>query len=218
MDFGLLIFGLLTGFSFILAIGPQNLFVIEQGLKNQHVFLVCSICSLSDLLLIFLGIFLFHFLGNILNQTLENILNIALILFLLNFIKSKFQENKLVHSLNANSKVYSLRSVILRVLGLTFLNPHVYSDTVFVLGNISKNFLIYQKISFGIGASLSSFIFFFLIGYLSKYFSRYINKPKVWRNLNLYIILFMSLIIIFIMLDMIGSNFETIKLYNELKI
>ena len=207
MDFSLFIFGLLTGLSFILAIGPQNLFVIEQGLKNQYVFLVCIICSISDLLLIFLGIFLFHFLDNLLNQTLENLLNIALILFLLNFIKSKFQENKLVYSLNANAKVYSFHSVIIRVLGLTFLNPHVYSDTVFVLGNISKNFLIHQKISFGIGASLSSFIFFFLIGYLSKYFSRYINKPKVWRNLNLFIILFMSLIIIFIMLDMISSNY-----------
>ena len=87
MDFSIFIFGLLTGLSFILAIGPQNLFVIEQGLKNQHVFLVCSICSLSDLFLIFLGIFLFHFLENFLNQTLENLLNIALILFLLNFIK-----------------------------------------------------------------------------------------------------------------------------------
>jgi len=211
MDFSLFIFGLLTGLSFILAIGPQNLFVIEQGLKNQHVFLVCSICSFSDLFLIFLGIFLFHFLDNLLNQTLENLLNVALILFLLNFIKSKFQENKVIHTLNANLSLYSLRSVLLRVLGLTFLNPHVYSDTVFVLGNISKNFLVHQKISFGIGASLSSFIFFFLIGYLSKYFSMYINKPKVWRNLNLFIILFMSLIIIFIILDMITSNYETIK-------
>ncbi len=211
MDFSLFIFGLLTGLSFILAIGPQNLFVIEQGLKNQYVFLVCIICSISDLFLIFLGIFLFHFLDNLLNQTLENLLNVALILFLLNFIKSKFQENKVIHTLNSNLSLYSLRSVLLRVLGLTFLNPHVYSDTVFILGNISKNFLVHQKISFGIGASLSSIIFFFLIGYLSKYFSRYINKPKVWRNLNLFIILFMSLIIIFIILDMITSNYETIK-------
>ena len=207
MDFSLFIFGLLTGVSFILAIGPQNLFVIEQGLKNQHVFLVCSICSLSDLFLIFLGIFLFHFLENFLNQTLENLLNIALILFLLNFIKGKLQEYKFIHSLNTNLNLYSLRSVILKVLGLTFLNPHVYSDTVFVLGNISKNFLVTQKFSFGIGASLSSFIFFFLIGYLSKYFSKYINKPQFWRYLNLFIIFFMSLIIIFIIFDIIDTNF-----------
>tara|TARA_B100001123_G_scaffold381379_1_gene451760 strand:- start:88 stop:711 length:624 start_codon:yes stop_codon:yes gene_type:complete len=207
MDFSLFIFGLLTGLSFILAIGPQNLFVIEQGLKNQHVFLVCSICSLSDLFLIFLGIFLFHFLENFLNQTLENLLNIALILFLLNFIKGKLQEYKFIHSLNTNLNLYSLRSVILKVLGLTFLNPHVYSDTVFVLGNISKNFLVTQKFSFGIGASLSSFIFFFLIGYLSKYFSKYINRPHFWKYLNLFIILFMSLIIIFIIFDIIDTNF-----------
>jgi len=207
MDFSLFIFGLLTGLSFILAIGPQNLFVIEQGLKNQYVFLVCIICSISDLLLIFLGIFLFHFLDNLLNQTLENLLNIALILFLLNFIQGKLQEYKFIHSLNTNLRLYSLRSVILKVLGLTFLNPHVYSDTVFVLGNISKNFLVPQKISFGIGASLSSFIFFFLIGYLSKYFSKYINRPQFWKYLNLFIIFFMSLIIIFIIFDIIDTNF-----------
>ena len=68
MDVSLFIFGLLTGLSFILAIGPQNLFVIEQGLKNQRVFLVCSICSLSDLFLIFSGIFLFHFLEHYLSE------------------------------------------------------------------------------------------------------------------------------------------------------
>ena len=207
MDFSLFIFGILTCLSFILAIGPQNLFVIEQGLKNQHVFLVCSICSLSDLFLIFLGIFLFHFLENFLNQTLENLLNIALILFLLNFIQGKLQEYKFIHSLNTNLRLYSLQSVILKVLGLTFLNPHVYSDTVFALGNISKNFLVHQKISFGIGASLSSFIFFFLIGYLSKYFSKYINRPQFWKYLNLFIIFFMSLIIIFIIFDIIDTNF-----------
>ena len=207
MDFSIFIFGFLTGLSFILAIGPQNLFVIEQGLKNQHIFLVCSICSLSDLFLIFSGIFLFHFLDNFLNQSIENLLNIALILFLLNFIKGKLREYKFIYSLNKNLRFYSLRSVILKVLGLTFLNPHVYSDTVFVLGNISKNFIISQKINFGIGASLSSFIFFFLIGYLSKYFSIYINKPQFWKYLNLFIIFFMSLIIIFIIFDIIDTNF-----------
>ena len=208
MDLSFLLLGFFTGLSFILAIGPQNLFVIEQGLKNQFVFIICLICSLSDLILIFIGILLFHYLDNFLTQTVENILSILLILFLVNFIKNKYKENASIKPINFEVSSGSFKAMILKVLGFTFLNPHVYSDTVFVLGNISKNFLISQKLSFGIGASLSSFIFFFLIGYLSKYFSRYLNKPKIWRILNLFIIIFMSFIILLVVLDMINSNLK----------
>ena len=89
MEYALL--GFFTGLSLILAIGAQNIFVIEQGLKKQHVFLVCLICSISDLILIFLGIFLFHYFNQLFNQTVELILNILLILFLLHFIYSKIK-------------------------------------------------------------------------------------------------------------------------------
>ena len=75
-----LILGFFTGLSLILAIGAQNIFVIEQGLKKQHVFLVCAVCSLSDLLLIFIGIFLFHYFNQFFNLFVELILNILLIL------------------------------------------------------------------------------------------------------------------------------------------
>ena len=80
-----LLLGFLTGLSLILAIGAQNIFVIEQGLKKQYIFLVCIICSLSDLILIFLGIFLFQYFGNFFNSTIEFILNILLFLFLVHF-------------------------------------------------------------------------------------------------------------------------------------
>ena len=103
------ILGFLTGLSLILVIGAQNIFVIEQGLKKEFVSLVCLICALSDLLLIFLGIFLFH------------------------YFKFFF----------------------------TYFNPHVYSDTVFFLGNFSKGFILNQKLLFAAGASISSFLFFF---------------------------------------------------------
>ena len=79
MDF--LLLGFFTGLSLILAIGAQNIFVIEQGLKKQHVFLVCLICSISDLILIFLGIFLFHYFIQYFNSTIELIFNILLIIF-----------------------------------------------------------------------------------------------------------------------------------------
>ena len=206
MDFSFLSFGFLTGLSFILVIGPQNLFVIEQGLKNQYVFIVCMICSMSDLILIFIGILLFHYIHSLLSQTLENILSILLILFLANFIRNKLNENISSVSINSKENLKPFKSVVLRVLGFTFLNPHVYSDTVFILGNMSKNFMISQKISFGIGASFSSLLFFFLIGYLSKFFSKFINKPQIWRFLNIFIIIFMSFIILFIISDIINSN------------
>ena len=86
-----LLLGFFTGLSLILAIGAQNIFVIEQGLKKQHVFLVCLICSLSDLILIFLGIFLFHYFVQYFNSMIELIFNILLIIFLLHFIYSKIK-------------------------------------------------------------------------------------------------------------------------------
>ena len=76
-----LILGFITGLSLILAIGAQNIFVIEQGLKKQHVFLVCLICSLSDLILIFLGIFLFEYFRNLFTDNVELTFNILLFFF-----------------------------------------------------------------------------------------------------------------------------------------
>ena len=89
MDF--LILGFITGLSLILAIGAQNIFVIEQGLKKQYVFIVCLICSISDLLLIFLGIFLFEYFKNFFNDTIELIFNILLFVFLIYFIINKLR-------------------------------------------------------------------------------------------------------------------------------
>ena len=86
-----LILGFFTGLSLILAIGAQNIFVIEQGLKKQHIFLVCLICSISDLILIFLGIFLFHYFIQYFNPTIELIFNILLIIFLIHFIYIKIK-------------------------------------------------------------------------------------------------------------------------------
>ena len=86
-----LILGFFTGLSLILAIGAQNIFVIEQGLKKQYIFLVCLVCALSDLILIFLGIFLFNYFSNYFNNMVELILNILLIIFLFFFIYGKIK-------------------------------------------------------------------------------------------------------------------------------
>ena len=199
----LLLLGFFTGLSLILAIGAQNIFVIEQGLKKQHVFLVCLVCSISDLILIFLGIFIFEFFSKYFNSTVELIFNIALVIFLIHFIYSKIKNYKT--AVNFDTDVISITTfnILLKTLGFTYLNPHVYSDTVFFLGNFSKNFLINQKILFGLGASISSFLFFFLIGYLSKFLSKYAQNQKIWKVINIFIITFMSFLTLYIFLELI---------------
>ena len=193
-----LLLGFFTGLSLILAIGAQDIFVIEQGLKKQYVLLVCLICSLSDLILIFSGILLFHFFHQYLNLFVELVLNILLIIFLIHFIYSKIKSIKININFNSETKDISGTEILLKTLGFTYLNAHVYSDTVFFLGNFSKSFLLDEKIYFGIGASIASFIFFFLLGYLSVYFSKYAQSNKAWKYINIFIITFMSLLTIYI--------------------
>ena len=199
MDY--LLLGFLTGLSLILAIGAQNIFVIEQGLKKQYVFLVCLICSISDLILIFLGIFLFQYFGNFFNPSLEFILNILLLVFLAYFIYGKisFKNNKI--SFSKKIKKISISNITTKTLAFTYLNPHVYSDTVFFLGNFSKNFLLIDKFYFGIGASIASFIFFFILGYSSKLLSNHLQSDQIWKRINLFIIIFMSIITFYVMIE-----------------
>ena len=198
-----LFLGFFTGLSLIFAIGAQNIFVIEQGLKKQYIFLVCIICSISDLILIFLGIFLFQYFGNFFNSTIELILNILLFLFLGYFIYGKifFQKNKI--NFNQKIKKISPIGITTKTLAFTYLNPHVYSDTVFFLGNFSKNLLIIDKYYFGIGASIASFLFFFLIGYLSKLLSKYLQSALIWKRINLFIIIFMSIITFYVLIEIV---------------
>ena len=195
---GYLILGFITGMSLILALGPQNIFVIEQGLKKEFIFLVCLICSLSDLLLIFLGIFIFHYFQTFFTPRIEFIFNLLLLIFLLNFIWNKIHIE--IYKLNLNTKKtqYSLSRVILKTLGFTYLNPHVYSDTVFFLGNFSKDLMLNQKIFFWLGASTSSFAAFFLLGYMSKYLSSYLKTAKMWKIINILIVIFMSFLAFYV--------------------
>ena len=202
MEFALL--GFFTGLSLILAIGAQNVFVIEQGLKKQHIFLVCFICSISDFILIFLGIFLFHYFTQYFTATVELIFNILLIIFLIHFIYSKLKSLNSIVSFNDRVPEISKLNVFIKTLGFTYLNPHVYSDTVFFLGNFSKSFILNQKILFGAGASIASLLFFFTIGYLSKYLSQYAQSSKVWKTINIFIISFMSLLTIFVIMDTVN--------------
>ena len=202
-DISFILLGFFTGLSLILAIGAQNIFVIEQGLKKQHVFLVCLICSISDLLLIFLGIFLFGYFTNFFTDNVELIFNILLLVFLVYFIinKIKIKNNEINIDLKNNTE--SLKNTLIKTLGFTYLNPHVYSDTVFFLGNFSKNFFISRKYYFGIGASLASFLFFFCLGYFSKFLSKYFKNQIIWKFINSFIVFFMSILAFYVLLNIL---------------
>ena len=198
-----LLLGFITGLSLIFAIGAQNIFVIEQGLKKQHVFLVCLICSISDLILIFLGIFLFEYFKIYFTKNVELIFNILLFIFLIYFIYNKVRSLYKRSEINFEGSDLSLKNIIIKTLGFTYLNPHVYSDTVFFLGNFSKNFLISHKYFFGIGASIASFLFFFSLGYLAKFFSNYLIDSRAWKIINFFIIIFMTVLSSYVFIEII---------------
>ena len=202
-----LVLGFFTGLSLILAIGAQNIFVIEQGLKKQHIFLVCFVWSISDLILIFLGIFVFHYFNQYFNQTVELIFNILLILYLLHFIYVKIKSH--YSEINFHNEIINISkiNIFIKTLGFTYLNPHVYSDTVFFLGNFAKNYEINQKVAFGWGAYIASFLFFFELGYLSNYLSKYVKSTKIWKIINILIIYFMSDLVLYIIKEILWVLF-----------
>ena len=202
-----LILGFLTGGSLILAIGPQNLFVIEQGLKKNFVFTITTICAVSDILLIFLGVFIYQSFEVISEESIL-LLNIILILFLVNFVREKLKDLKKKYKIRLN-KSKNKKNIVLKTLGFTYLNPHVYSDTVFILGNFSKNFTFVNKFYFALGASLASILFFYSLGYLASSFRQLVNKQITWKYLNIFIIIFMTCLIFYIANETLITYFRT---------
>ena len=190
--------GFIIGSSLIIAIGPQNLYVINQGLKKNFVFIVVLICSLSDSLLIVCGIYLSNNILS-LNPSIITIMKLIggiwLILYGINKIKNSRQHE--IKSSEINEA--SFTKVVLTTLAITYANPHVYLDTVILLGSISINFD--SKLYFGLGAIFASFIFFFSLGYFSNFLSQYVKSPKVWfyvDNVMGFLMLFYGLFFVFI--------------------
>ena len=175
--------GFLTSLSLIVAIGAQNAFVIRQGLTKQHVFLVVLICGLSDAFLIALGI---GGLGAII-QSLPWLLEIIrwfgviyLSWFGIRSVRSAFKTQVLVAGVPVE---VSRSKVVATVFGLTFLNPHVYLDTVILLGSIGSAFQE-NKWYFALGATLASVVWFASIGYGAKAASKFMSKPVFWKILD----------------------------------
>ena len=189
--------GFLAGLSLIIAIGAQNAFVIRQGLTKKYVLLTVLICAFSDAILIALGA---SGLGALIKSN-KNILEfvrwfgvIYLLWFAFKSAKSLFKKEVLNSAGEASA---NRKSVILTVLALTFLNPHVYLDTVILLGSISNQFGT-DKWFFVIGAMLSSFIWFTAIGFGAKSASRFMSQPIFWKILDSIIALVMVSIAAFL--------------------
>ena len=128
----------------------------------------------------------------------EIFLNVILVLFLLRFIWGKFKELNISYNIENINRPQNLKTVILKTLGFTYLNPHVYSDTVFILGNLSKNFLLKEKIFFALGASAASVLFFYCLGYMTGLSAKFISGKYTWKCINIFIILFMTALVVYI--------------------
>ncbi len=175
--------GFFAGLGLIVAIGAQNAFVIRQGLKRQHVLAVVAICALADAALIALGI---AGLGAIIQGVpwlLEGVrwFGVAyLTWFGIKSVRSAFKNQTMDTSGN---EAGSLKKAVLAVLGFTFLNPHVYLDTVILLGSISNQFAEDRWI-FGFGAMTARVVWFSTIGFGARAASRFMSKPIFWRVLD----------------------------------
>ncbi|WP_417600315.1 LysE/ArgO family amino acid transporter [Pararhodobacter oceanensis] len=172
--------GFLSGLSLIAAIGAQNAFVLRQGIKREHIALVVAICALSDAVLIILGVAGF----SVVAERAPWVMPLMIwggVAFLLAYgalrFRAAFQGGAALTA--AASTPASRRRVALTALALTWLNPHVYLDTLALLGALSAQYAPYQA-SFGVGATLASLVFFTTLGYGARALAPLLARPRAW--------------------------------------
>lgn len=182
-----LVAGWLLGAGLILAIGAQNAFVLRQGLRGEHVLLVCFTCAVSDALLIVAGVAGFGALVERL-PWIDPVARIGGAAFLFVYAMLAFRSALTRRdALQATERaVPSWRMALATCLALTWLNPHVYLDTVMLLGAASLPYTD-QRVVFGSGAVLASFMFFFSLGYGGRMLQPVFGKPSAWRVLDLVV-------------------------------
>ena len=188
---GALVSGFFLGAGLIIAIGAQNAFILRQGLKKQYVFVLCLICSLSDAALIVTGV---AGLGLWISRSpqLITLVTIAGVLFLgfygLRAAIRAFRSETLDP---ARSGSDSLKQAIAGCMAFTFLNPHVYLDTVVLVGGLSATYAGAARIAFAVGAVAASFTWFFALGYGARLLTPLFARPSAWRVLDGIIALIM---------------------------
>ena len=174
--------GFALGFSLILAIGAQNAFVLRQGLRREHVLAVVLVCALSDAVLVSAGVTGFGALAEAV-PGLERIMRYGGAAFLLVYGARAFLAAWRGGAvLEAGQGAGGLRRAVLTCLALTWLNPHVYLDTVVLLGSVSAQYE--DRLGFGAGAVCASFVFFFALGYGARLLAPAFRRPESWRLLD----------------------------------
>jgi L-lysine exporter family protein LysE/ArgO len=190
--------GFFLGLSLIVAIGAQNAFVIRQGIIREHVFVIALYCSVADSLLIIIGITgISYFFNHITNEYSKAIFGVAsLWLLMYGFLRLKSAIKNKSETISNRQESSSLVKVISIISVFTFANPHVYLDTVILIGSISQQFLEINRIYFALGACSASFVWFFGIAYGAKLLTPIMKKTGHWRLLDLLIALIMFIIAI----------------------
>lgn len=174
--------GFALGLSLILAIGAQNAFVLRQGLRRAHVLAVVLVCAVSDAVLVAAGVTGFGVLAEAV-PGLEQIMRYGGAAFLLVYGARSFCAAwRGGVALEAGEGAGSLRRAVLTCLALTWLNPHVYLDTVVLLGSVSAQYA--DRFAFGLGAVCASFVFFFALGYGARLLAPLFQRPASWRVLD----------------------------------
>ena len=175
--------GFLLGLSLIIAIGSQNAFVLKQGLKREHIFYICLFCAVSDALLILAGVAGFGAVTTRYPQAVM-VAKIAGVIFLVVYgLQSLYASMRRSHALQVEGQIVtSLKKSLLLCLGFTWLNPHVYLDTLVLVGMVSTG--ASRKSVFAAGAVSASFIFFFALGYSARLLKPLFANPKAWNILD----------------------------------
>ena len=188
--------GLFLGLSLIIAIGAQNLFVFNQGLIGRYVFLICLFCAVSDALLIYIGYSGMFFILNK-NENLQTFLFIlgSLWVSVYGIMKIregiKIKDSRSFEMLNNNQLDRSLSKTLITLAGITWLNPHVYLDTVFLIGSIANTVDTNNQRVFIFGAMSASFIFFFFLGYIGNKIGPLLKTHTLWKRTNIFLGLIM---------------------------
>ncbi|WP_028746082.1 LysE/ArgO family amino acid transporter [Rhizobium mesoamericanum] len=188
--------GFFLGASLIIAIGAQNAFILRQGLMRSHVFILCLICALSDAVLIAAGV---AGLGTLVAQSpmLISVVTLVGAIFLGCYAVIAFRRAFHPGVMNAGApEALSLKAAVATCLAFTFLNPHVYLDTVLLLGSLSAAYSGADRIAYGVGAAAASFIWFFGLGYGARLLQPVFAKPAAWRVLDVIIGIVMGLLAI----------------------
>lgn len=179
--------GFFIGTSLIIAIGAQNAFILRQGLLRQHVFILCLICAIADSALIALGVagfgtFIRQFDGLITVVTIGG----ALFLFIYGLIafRRAFRPEAMAAAQTGETDLAKAISIC---LAFTFLNPHVYLDTVILLGGLSAQYAGLERLLYGVGAATGSIVWFFTLGYGARILAPLFENPRAWQVLDIII-------------------------------